>query len=95
MINFIGGIAVGICIGAAAGMTIQLLTDLRCIKDIQNIYETEIKRIKTDFKHREQMRIVRSNSEQMQIHVPASDWIDVEPLPISREWKEIDFSGRF
>ena len=95
MINFIGGIAIGVCIGAAIGMTVQLLADLRCIKDIQNIYETEIKRIRDEEKHREKMRILRSNSEQMQVYVPASSWIDIEPLPISREWKEIDFSGRF
>lgn len=96
MITIIGNIAIGMCIGTAIGMTVQFLSDNRCIRDIQNIYESEIKRIKSDYNHREQMRIIRSNSEQMQIHVPASSWIDIEPLPVNKEfWKDIDFGGHF
>lgn len=97
MITFIGLIAIGCCIGGASGMLFQYFTDCRYFKDIQNIYEAEIHRIKTDYKHREQMRIIRSNSEQMQIHVPASSWIDIEPLPVNKDkiWEELDFGGRF
>lgn len=95
MHSVVGFIALGICIGAAVGMTVQFLADRRCMIDIQNIYEAEIHRIREDYKHREKMQILRADSEKMQLRVSSSDWIDVEPLPISKDWREVDFSGRF
>lgn len=95
MIAVISYVVIGICIGAAVGMTVQLMLDLRCVKDIQSIYEAEIRRIKSEYKHREHIRILKSNSEQTQCLISSPDWIDIEPLPISREWKDIDFGGHF
>lgn len=94
MVTVIGNIALGICIGAAVGMTVQFVSDHRCIKDIQNIYEAEIARIKAEYKHREHIRILKSNHEQTQFLI-SQDWIDIDPMPVSRDFNELDFSGRF
>lgn len=94
MVTVIGNIALGICIGVAVGMTVQFFSDRRCIKDIQNIYETEIARIKAEYKHREHIRILKSNHEQTQLLI-SQDWIDIDPLPVSRDFNELDFGGRF
>ena len=95
MIAVISYVVIGICIGAAVGMTVQLMLDLRCVKDIQSIYEAEIRRIKSEYKHREHIRILKSNSEQTQCLISSPDWIDVNPYQDSREWEELDFGGRF
>ena len=95
MIAVISYVVIGICIGAAVGMAVQLMLDLRCVKDIQSIYEAEINRIKSEYRHREHIRILKSNSDQTQCLISSPDWIDIEPLPISREWEELDFGGKF